>query len=85
MQGDPAPWERTAAVFCVGSRETVPCTRLLVADHTFAGLQVVLWRTHAGVDVGGASSSETKKQKPIHASPILVKHPWRGRGTLMRV
>ena len=44
--------ERTVAVYCKGSGETVPCTRLYVADDTYEGMRVVLWRTHAGIDVG---------------------------------
>ena len=44
--------ERTVAVYCKGRGETVPCTRLYVADDTYEGMRVVLWRTHAGIDVG---------------------------------
>ena len=44
--------ERTVAVYCKGSGETVPCTRLYVADESYEGMPVVLWRTHAGMDVG---------------------------------
>jgi|AntAceMinimDraft_11_1070367.scaffolds.fasta_scaffold109776_2 hypothetical protein len=35
----------------------VPFTRLYVADDSFEGMRMVLWRTHAGMDVGGAQAA----------------------------
>ena len=48
--------EPTRAVHCKGSGETVPCTRLILADDTRNDVHAVLWRTHAGLDVGARSS-----------------------------
>lgn len=61
--------ERTVAVYCKGSGETVPCTRLHVADESYEGMRVVLWRTHAGMDVGEGSRRLV----------ILFAHPSRSR------
>jgi|MDTA01.1.fsa_nt_gb hypothetical protein len=44
--------EPTGAVHCKRSGETVPRTQITLADDTREGARAVLWRTHAGVDVG---------------------------------
>jgi len=46
--------ERTVAVYCKRTGETVPCTRLIIADDTMHRARVTLWRTHASVDVGAS-------------------------------
>ena len=43
---------RTSYVYCKRTNETVPCTSIRIADDTFDGLKVTLWRGHAGMDIG---------------------------------
>ena len=44
--------EPTSYVYCKRTHETVPCVTLRIADDTYDGLRLTLWRGHAGVDVG---------------------------------
>ena len=44
--------DRVQHVYCKRTNETVPCVAIRLADDTFDGLRVVLWRAHAAADVG---------------------------------
>ena len=44
--------DRVQHVYCKRTNETVPCVAMRLADDTFDGLWVVLWRAHAAADVG---------------------------------
>ena len=63
--------EPTGAVHCKGSGETVPRTQLTLADDTREGSRVVLWRTHAGVDVG-ARDPERPAPRRDSGHPTLL-------------
>jgi hypothetical protein len=64
--------ERVAAVYCKRTGETVPRASITLADDTFDGLRVVLWRTHAGADVGARPSPNCwhpPASQPAHRPP----------------
>ena len=63
--------EPTGAVHCKGSGETVPRTQITLADDTREGARVVLWRTHAGVDVG-ARDPERPAPRRDSGHPTLL-------------
>ena len=72
--------EPTRAVHCKGSGETVPCTRLTLADDTRNDVHAVLWRTHAGLDVGARSSPTLRIRRfraPLFLQPSLTTLPIR--------
>ena len=64
--------ERAAAVYCKRTGETIPRASITLADDTFDGLRVVLWRTHAGADVGARPSPNCwhpPESQPAHPPP----------------
>ena len=64
--------ERTVGVYCKSTNETVPCTAVIVADESFEGMRVVLWRTHADVDVGRAFRVRVRVRPPAVPSPSMA-------------
>ena len=69
--------ERVAAVYCKRTGETVPRASITLADDTFDGLRVVLWRTHAGADVGARPSPNCwhpPESQPAQIVPRPVPH-----------
>ena len=69
--------ERAAAVYCKRTGETIPRASITLADDTFDGLRVVLWRTHAGADVGARPSPNSwhpPESQPAQIVPRPVPH-----------
>lgn len=54
--------DRVQHVYCKRTNETVPCVAIRLADDTFDGLRVVLWRAHAAADVG---AERRERRRPI--------------------
>ena len=63
--------DRVQHVYCKRTNETVPCVALRLADDTFDGLRVVLWRAHAAADVG----AERHERAVIVGTPRFSRAP----------
>ena len=64
--------DRVQHVYCKRTNETVPCVAIRLADDTFDGLRVVLWRAHAAADVGAEHT---------RAAIVGTPHPSKRRST----
>ena len=64
--------DRVAYVYCKRTNDTVPCVSIRIADDTFDGLRVVLWRAHAAADVGASPRRDSGEGRMLAPPPRNV-------------
>ena len=70
--------DRVQHVYCKRTNETVPCVAIRLADDTFDGLRVVLWRAHAVADVGANRTNARSLLAPhvsAHETTRITRRP----------